>query len=94
MTTHVIISIIMTVLAAGAAVSASWAMRRGLTYSAMFATVTVLVFVGISNLVHAAGELFGIIGFIESYNIDHFIVMVGYLTFIWLVAKGARLKTP
>lgn len=92
MTTHVIISIIMMVLAAGALASAIWAMARGLTYSAVAATVIALVFIAISNLVHAAGEFWGI-GFIENYQIDHLIMIAGYIMFIWLVVRGARVKT-
>ncbi|MBI2592701.1 MAG: hypothetical protein HYW37_00870 [Candidatus Colwellbacteria bacterium] len=92
MTTHLIISIVMTVLAAGALASAVWAMARGLTYSAVTATVAALAFIGISNLAHATGEFLGI-GFIEDYHIDHLIIVAGYLMFIWLVVKGARVKT-
>ena len=92
MTTHVVISIVMTALATVALVSAIRAMARGLTYSAIIATVTVFAFIGISNLVHTAGEFFGV-GFIENYHIDHFIMIAGYLTFIWLVVKESQVKT-
>ena len=82
----------MVFLALGAVSSAYFAMRRGLTYSALAATVVVLTIIAFSNLLHLLDEWLNW-GLIENH-VDHVLLILGYTIFIWLTARASHLKTP
>jgi len=88
-----LISALTVVFSMAAAISAYIAMKKGLTYSAMIATVVVLIFIGLDNLLHLLSK-FAPLDWLEDYQIDHWTSIVGFTAFIFLVTKSRRLKDP
>jgi len=75
--------------------SAFVAMRRGLTYSAMMATVVVLFFLALANLIRLVHLIWPpYLGWLEDNHVDHMVGILGYAAFIYLVTKSRVLKMP
>lgn len=87
-----VINALTVIFSLAAAIAAYQAMQKGLTYAAMSAACIVLVLIGISNLMHLL-SLFSALTWLEDYHFDHWVNILGYVTFIFLVAKSRKLKT-
>ena len=67
-------------------------MKRGLTYSAMAATVTTLVILGFANLIHMFSEIFPQAQWLEQNHLDHIASVLAFTSFIVLAVKSGRVK--
>ena len=66
------------------------AMKLGLTYSAMMATMWALVFFAIGRVWHTYREVEGLEGS-WAEMLEYTIYMCGYLLFIWLTAISDKI---
>lgn len=89
---HLIFSALMIMLSVWAAIAARMAMKHGLTYSALAATVTALFILAVANAFHFVSE----IGFpaIELYHVDHVVEIIAYVVFLKLMLKTVKTPLP
>ncbi len=72
--------------------AAKRAMQRGLTYSAMAATLWALVFFAVGRVWHTYREIESLEGE-WAEMLEYSIYLCGYLLFIWLTALSGKVKT-
>lgn len=90
---YFVISVLTAVLAIAATVAAEYSMRKGLTYSAMRATVWTLGFIAVSRLWHVARESFTVLEGKDWAEITEYsIYAVAYVVFIFLVTRARDAK--
>lgn len=93
---HDIFAAITVVFSIFAVASAFWAMRRGLTYSAVSSVVVVLIFIGLSQVYHLIADMLELrssLGGAVEY-IEYILHTIAYIVFVWLMAKSMKAKLP
>ncbi len=93
-TINMILAVVTALLAGAAVVSAEHAMRTGLTYSAMRATLIVLVFVALAHLVHAFAEMLGFEFDKKIAFAQYGLYIIGYSAFVLLSINALKLRRP
>ncbi|MEK7463268.1 MAG: hypothetical protein AAB621_02830 [Patescibacteria group bacterium] len=89
------ISSLVAISAVVAVFVAKKAMKRGLTYSAMSATVWALVFIAISRVWHTLRELLNLevqMGDLPEI-IEYTLLFIAFIVFVWLANKTNSIKT-
>ena len=90
------LSITVSIAAVLAAIVASMAMKKGLTYSAMATTVWTLVILAVARVWHTTYEIFNLKSKLgESVEIVEYIIyIIAYVFFIWLIYQSTKAKLP
>ncbi|MBI4993667.1 hypothetical protein HZC33_01775 [Candidatus Wolfebacteria bacterium] len=89
-------SIIVSIAAVAVPIVAKKAMEKGLTYSAMTATVWTLNILAIARVWHTIYDVFNLKA---KYGepaefIEYTIYLIAYFVFIWLVYRSTKARTP
>lgn len=83
------------VLAVTSAFFAWVAMKRGLTYTVLSATVWTLAILGVSRVWHTMEEIFSLK---EKYGegmemIEYILIILAYSVFVWALVKSLKVET-
>ena len=89
------ISSLVAISAVAAVFVAKKAMRIGLTYSGMFATVWALVFIAVSRVWHTLMELLNLEAQMGDWPeiIEYTLLLIAFIVFVWLTNKTNSIKT-
>lgn len=92
---YFILSSLSFVLAVTSAFFAWVAMRRGLTYTVLSATVWTLAILGVSRIWHTLEEIFTLK---EKWGeevemVEYILIIIAYSVFVWALAKSLKVET-